>query len=490
MKNIHPSIREVAVLQEATEMILSSMDVDTVLHQILLIVRNYFGVANCAVFLLEPGSHELYCRAQNGYPDTSVRNRRIKVGQQQDITGWVAQNKTPKYVPDVSKEASYAADSAVRSELALPLIVRDEVLGVLSIGSEQLDYFNDSMIGLLALFAGQAAVAVENARLYSSERRRMRQIELFNLIARSATAANDVEQLLANLADLIEDTFEASGVCLLLRDHEGHLAMRAYAGKLTPTPASIAASERSGIIAQAFASRMNAVATQLLSRTDWPASFPESASELCVPLVSFGETLGALLIAHASPQAFGAEDRSIAQAAADVCATAIRNVQLSDELRRISNTDSLTGLYNQRYLHVLAAQETSRSRRYGKRFSLLMLEAKERTGASGDLDRADELLKAVAQALKRQLRGVDSVCRYGSDRLVIILPETPSHSVSGVERKVQESLASISVQEMPCQLALRFAVAGYPENGATELELLRTLLAHMEDGGQQASAAG
>ena len=49
LKNIHPSIREVAVLQESTEMILSSMDVDTVLHQILLIVRNYFGAANCAV---------------------------------------------------------------------------------------------------------------------------------------------------------------------------------------------------------------------------------------------------------------------------------------------------------------------------------------------------------------------------------------------------------------------------------------------------------
>lgn len=470
-------------------MILSSMDVDTVLHQILLIVRNYFGVANCAVFLLEPGSSELYCRAQNGYPDGFSRNRRIKVGQE-GITGWVAQNKTPKYVPDVAKDPAYVvADPAVRSELALPLIVRDEVLGVLSIGSDQLDYFNDSMVGLLALFAGQAAVAVENARLYSSERRRMRQIELINLIARSATAANDVEQLLANLADLIEDTFDASGVCLLLRDHEGQLAMRAYAGKLAPTPASVASSERSGIIAQAFASRMNAVADHLSSKSGWPACFPESGSELCVPLVSFGETLGALLIAHSSSQAFGAEERSIAQAAADVCATAIRNVQLSDELRRITNTDSLTGVYNQRYLHVLAAQETSRSRRYGKRFSLLMLEAKEQGGSPLDLDRADELLKQVAQVLKRQLRGIDSVCRYGSDRFVIILPETPSQGVSGVERKIQESLASVSIQGAQVKLVLRFAIVSYPENGATELELLKNLLARMDDGREQASAA-
>ena len=187
LKNIHPSIREVAVLQESTEMILSSMDVDTVLHQILLIVRN----------------------------------RRLRIGHD-GLAGWVAQHKTPLYAGDVSREPRYVMfDERVRSELALPLIVRDEVLGVLSIGSEEPDHFNDSMIGLLALFAGQAAVAVENARLYSSERRRMRQIELINLIARSATAANDVEQLLHNLADLIDDTFDASDVCILLRDREG-----------------------------------------------------------------------------------------------------------------------------------------------------------------------------------------------------------------------------------------------------------------------------
>jgi len=490
LKNVHPSIREVAVLQEATEMILSSMDVDTVLHQILLIVRNYFGVANCAVFLLDPVSNELYCRAHNGYSEEFARDSRIKVGAE-GITGWVAQHKTPKYVPNVSKEPAYvAADASVRSELALPLIVRDEVLGVLSIGSQHLDYFNDSMVGLLALFASQSAVAVENARLYTSERRRMRQIELINLIARSATAANDVEQLLSNLADLIEDTFDASGVCLLLRDHEGQLAMRAYAGKLAPTPATVAESERSGIIAQAFASHMNAVANHLSSRAGWPACFPESGSELCVPLVSLGETLGALLIAHGSAQAFNAEDRSIAQAAADVCATGIRNVQLSEELRRITNTDSLTGLYNQRYLHVLAAQETSRSRRYGKRFSLLMLEAKEEHDRPADLDRADDLLKQVAQTLKRQLRGVDSICRYGTDRFVIILPETPSHGVQGVQRKVQESLNSVPVLGSDSKLTLRFAATSYPENGKSELELLRDLLARMDDGHEQTNAAG
>src|SRR5256714_15306043 len=89
--NVHPSVREIAVLQEATEMILSSVDVGTVLHQILLIVRNYFGITNCAVFLVDDAVEYAYCRAHNGYreADTSTAER-FRIGQEGAI-GWLAQ---------------------------------------------------------------------------------------------------------------------------------------------------------------------------------------------------------------------------------------------------------------------------------------------------------------------------------------------------------------------------------------------------------------
>lgn len=491
LKTVHPSVREVAVLQEATEMILSSMDLDTVLHQILLIVRNYFGTANSSVFLVDPTTQELYCRAHNGYPEELARSLRIKVGK--GVTGWVAQSKAPLYVSDVSRESRYiAAVESVKSELALPLLVRDEVIGVLNIGSDKLDYFNEDMIGLLALFAGQAAVALENARLYSTERRRMRQIELINLIARSATGAQDVEQLLSNLADLINDTFDTVDVCILLRDKEGQLALRAHAGPQQQPPQSFTAAEHAGIIAQAFAARNNVVANDLAGHPEWPACIPGSGSELCVPLVSMGETLGALVVAHSAPQFFSAYDRSIAQAAADVCATAIRNVQLADELRRVTNIDPLTGLYNQRYFHVLAAQETARCRRYHKHFSMLMIELRNFRFVNGPVDRGDEVLKRVAQALRHQVRGVDSICRYGSDRFVMVLPETNRDNVETIAAKLQTCLRSVGLTAQPdsARLSTKFAPATYPEDGNSELELVRALLARIADERGTATSAG
>jgi diguanylate cyclase (GGDEF)-like protein len=492
--DVHPSVREIAVLQEATEMILSSVDVDTVLHQILLIVRNYFGIKNCAIFLVEKTGGYVYCRAHNGYQrEDEVTAYRFRIGQE-GVIGWVAGTGVPLYVPDVSKEPKYVVgDVNVRSELALPLVVRDEVVGVLDIESDKLDYFGDDMIGLLALFAGQAAVALENARLYSSERRRMRQIELINLIARSATAANEIEQFLTNLSDLTYDTFEGTDVCILLREADGKLALRARAGAQEHAQLDFQASEHGGVIAKALGARNNMLVPDTSVIPDWPVAIPGARTELCVPLVSFGETLGVILITHERPLFFTTDDRAIAQVAADVCATAIKNVQLSEELRRVTSTDSLTGVFNQRYFHTVVAQEVTRAKRYGKGFALAMLDLREfrQVNAALGFDEGDNVLRQAAQAVKSQVRSIDTVCRYAGDRFALVMPETDKERAQAVVAKVETAVKAIEYRdsEKARKVASSSAMVQYPQDGATELELIRLLLARVATAKAAATAA-
>lgn len=493
MNDVHPSVREIAVLQEATEMILSSVDVDTVLHQILLIVRNYFGIKNCAIFLVEKSGGHLYCRAQNGYNDDIVKAHRLQIGKE-GVTGWVAHAGIPLYVPDVSKEPRYVVgDPAIRSELALPLIVRDEVVGVLDIESDKIDYFTDDMIGLLALFAGQAAVALENARLYSTERRRMRQIELINLIARSATAANEIDQFLTTLSDLTFDTFEGTEVCILLRGPDGKLSLRARAGAQEHRELDFSASEHSGIIAKALSARSNILTADASTQAGWPVAIPGSRSELCVPLVSFGETLGVILITHERPQFFAADDRAIAQAAADVCATAIKNVHLSEELRRVTSTDSLTGVFNQRYFHTVVAQEVTRAKRYGKGFALAMLDLKDfrQVNAALGFDEGDNVLRQAAHVIKGQVRSIDTVCRYAGDRFALVMPETEKERARAVVGKVEASLGAIEYRDgqNARKVTSSSSMVQYPQDGATELELIRLLLARIATAKAASTAA-
>ena len=494
MKEIQSSIRDVAVLQEATEMILSSVDLDTVLHHILLIVRNYFGISNCAVLLVDGSANELYVRAQNGYDADKSAYSRVKIGEQ-GVTGWVAQHKAPLYIPDVSREDRYLkVDPKTRSELALPLIVRDNVIGVLDIESSKIDHFTDDMIGLLALFASQAAVALENTRLHSTERRRMRQIEIIHLIARATTASSDLDQLLSTLADLLSDTFEGSEVGILLRSPDGSLELRAHSGTRSDWPADYSASATHGILAQGFDARMNVLVNDVRARSGWASALPDSGSELCVPLISFAETLGALLVIHPDPNFFTVDDRSIAQAATDVCATAIRNVQLSDELRRVSNTDSLTGVYNQRYLHIALGLETGRARRYRSTFSLVLLDVGglRHINSAAGFDAGDVLLRSVATTLKQQLRGVDVICRYSGDQFALILPETKSQQALGVAEKLRNQIEALPSARTNAERFVKVVAAGvnYPEDGDNEMELVRLLLSRLAESKSRSSSAG
>src|SRR5205085_10254437 len=111
---------------------------------------------------------------------------------------------------------------------------------------------------------------------------------------------------------------------------------------------------------------------------------------------------------------FNSDDRTIAQAAADVCSTAARNVQLSEELRRLTNLDPLTGLFNQRYFHNAMAQEIPRAGRHKREFGVVMVDLRgfRTVNAKVGLEGGDDVLRQVAAALRKCLRNNDVIARY------------------------------------------------------------------------------
>ena len=198
-----------------------------------------------------------------------------------------------------------------------------------------------------------------------------------------------------------------------------------------------------------------------------------------------------IVISHPDAGAFAPEDRSIAQAAADVCATAIRNVQLSEELRRIANTDSLTGMYNQRYFHVALGQEIGRARRYNKPFAVLMFDVRgfREVNANQGFDAGDDLLRAISHLLSTSVRTMDTVCRYNGDKFTLVLPESQGAQVAAVREKISEGLAELGRSQAGGKpLRAVFANVEFPGDGPNELALIRKLLEKMEhEKGMQSS---
>jgi diguanylate cyclase (GGDEF)-like protein len=487
---VHTSVRDVAVLQQATQMILSSLDADTVLHHMLLVVRNYFGASRCAVYLVDEATKQLYCRAQNGY-EVEILNRRLAIGKE-STAGWAAFTGAPLYISDLSKESRHPSPGGgVMSVLALPMLVRDRPLGVLEVCSGTVDAFDREAISLLSVLTDQAAIALENARLYSNDLRRTRQIETINLIARSAAGAHDTQQLFSMLAELVSDTFEDTQIAIVMLLPDGGVSVQAHAGDWPIVPDLFQASRQRGLLGEANAKRALVVANDVAARGRWPACFEGAGSELCAPLVSMGEVMGVLVLAHERPGFFTVDDRTIAQATADVCATAARNVQLSEQLRRVANLDPLTGLYNQRYFLSALAQEIPRSRRHKKEFGLIMLDLRglRELNRTMGADAGDELLRRVADVLKMGLRTNDVVCRYLADRFALLLTEVNAEGLVVVLGKMRQGLSTV---EMPgtSGATATWAAVHYPEDGSSEVELMKLLHHRLAAAKQQSSGAG
>src|SRR3989440_477440 len=298
-------MQKIALLYDASQAVLSTFNLDEVLEQILWIVRDYFHVTNSAVLLLDPDTHEFFVRTSIGRQASQTK---LRIAPGTGLIGTAAQEKRPVYAPDVSQDPRYFGHFGdIKSEVAIPLMVRDEVVGVLDIQSEKPDAFDSETLDLLTLFSTQASIALENARLYTLEQRRTRQLEAINAIARQTTAVLNLDELLGKVCDLVLRTFPVDHVVVQLLEEE-RLSVRAHKGKLTPILTRGAALPTgTGMGMRALELGKTVVENEVAFVPHYMASFVETRSEMCVPLIFFGEKLGVLTLESAKPHSCGDE---------------------------------------------------------------------------------------------------------------------------------------------------------------------------------------
>jgi sigma-B regulation protein RsbU (phosphoserine phosphatase) len=144
------------------------LNLDQLLTRIANLTRRVIDYRTFGILLLNEDTSELEMKVAVRYGD-KVTMPRVKLGN--GLVGYAALHKETVLVPDVSTDPRYIklVDDA-RSELVIPLLLKDRCIGVFDLESPELDAFNKSHVEILQLLASQAAVAIENARLYETIR--------------------------------------------------------------------------------------------------------------------------------------------------------------------------------------------------------------------------------------------------------------------------------------------------------------------------------
>lgn len=465
-------MQRLAIVYDASQAVLSTFNLDEVLSRILTIVRDVFRMEKAAILLLDGKTQELYVKTQFGW-DRGDQSSRVPFGK--GLTGIAAQSRMLVYAPDVSKDFRCILPLAgTRSELAIPLMVREEVVGVLDCQSDRLDAFDEDTRELLRLFSTQASIALSNSQLYSLEQRRRAQLEAINAIARQTTAGLEISELLQQVCTLTLKSFGGDHVSVLLFD-EDRLLLRAHEGKLTPlleVGAEVPAGD--GLFATAIASRKAVVEKDVRQLPRHRPIFRESVSAVCLPLVSLGQVLGVLVLESAACGAFQPEDVSALESVSDICAAAIQNARYLDHVRQLAYLDGMTGIFNRRYFELRMAEEIARSSRHGLTFSVIMADIDHFKRLNDEFGHllGDVVLRQISGILAQQLRKSDVLTRYGGEEFAIITPETGLESALAVCDKLRRVIENWHFPGVPRPVTISAGVAEYPAQGSTRDDLV------------------
>jgi two-component system cell cycle response regulator len=190
---------------------------------------------------------------------------------------------------------------------------------------------------------------------------------------------------------------------------------------------------------------------------------------ICISKINNERTLSSVLMA-------GADDYIMKPFSADVFISRLkinaRSNMLMRALRRMALTDSLTGIYNHQYIHDCLEKEISRSRRYKKSLSIVMLDI-DNFKLINDVmghPKGDEILRAVTAAIKTCLRGSDSFGRYGGEEFLLVLPETDAAGALVVAEKIRDSLRKAKFESADLNVTVSGGVAELAEDkNAVEL---------------------
>jgi phosphoserine phosphatase RsbU/P len=322
------------LLLEVADVVNTTLDLETTLRRVAELVRKVIDYEIFAILLLNEPRQELYVRFHVGYPPGVAERLRVKVGH--GITGRAALTRQAVLVADVIEENSYIeAVPNVHSELAIPLIVKNRLIGVIDIEAREKGYFTEEHKRLLTLIASRMAVGIENARLHTRITRQARTLLLLNEIARELTSILNLDELLKRIAELLNRLIDYQMFSILLVDPTGEKLQHRFSQRFE---------ERlhlkhdiplgRGVVGYAAQAKEAVLVPDVTKSSLYIAGNPETRSELAVPLIYQERVIGVLDLEHTRRGYFTDDHKRTLITLAAQLAIAIENARLYEEVAR------------------------------------------------------------------------------------------------------------------------------------------------------------
>jgi len=377
----------------------------------------------------------------------------------------------------------------------VPLVAYDHAIGALCIFSDEDRAFDEGHLELLRVLASEASIAIENARLFQEERTKARHLNLLNLISRDAIATLNPDEVLAKIAEQLENglTYDHIGIAILdYTTRELHI--QAEGGKRRGA-AGLRLPLDTGLIGQVARTGKTAMFRSLPSSQNGPKPvLADSLTSMALPIFYADYLHGVLYVESLERIEFSEEESLLLSTLADLISGALHNALTFQKAQEQAITDGLTGVKTHRFFMEALSSEWKRSSRAGRSFALVLMDLdrfKFVNDFYGHLE-GDLVLQRVGQILEGNCRRSDVVARYGGDEFVILMPETSMEQARQLASKLRGWVSADPLLREK-NITASFGIACYPLHGSTPQELIQVADASMylskHQGGNTVSTA-
>ncbi len=327
-----PNVSIESFLLEVADVVNTTLDLDTLLRRVAELIRRVIDYQIFAILLLNEKTQELRFRFAIGHTPETIEKTRVKMGE--GVTGLAAQKREPILVEDVRNTPFYIeALPHVRSELAIPLIVKNRVIGVIDIESTHPNYFTSEHARLLTVVGSRIAIGIENARLYTRVSRQARTLILLNEISRDLSSILNLDELLKRIGEQLTRIIDYQMFSILLLDPTGTNLEHRFSlrfNEKVQIKQQIPAGE--GLVGYSAQHKEPLLIPDVTKDPRYIKLNPETRSELVVPLIYQGNVIGVLDLEH-TKRRFFTEDhlRTMSTLAAQI-SIAIENARLYERV--------------------------------------------------------------------------------------------------------------------------------------------------------------
>lgn len=328
------STEVLATLAEIGEEVNASLDLDEVLARAAALIKRHIDYEIFGVLMIEGDGNYLRHRFAIGYSRELAENLRIPMGQ--GITGTAAATGHAVRVSDTSKDPRYInAIDSVRSELAVPLIVRGKCVGVLDIQSRHLDYFTRYQQNILTLLASRLAIAIENARLFEQVKAQADTLLLLSEVGRETSAILEVEELLRRAAEQTKRVIDYQILSIMLYDEEQKVFRHRVDVKHGQSvQGKLRSGATEGIVGAAAMLKEPVLVPDVTVDSRYVMMNPETRSELAIPMMHKGKVIGVLDLESPTPNYFTQDHVQTLSILAANLAVSLENARLYEQLAK------------------------------------------------------------------------------------------------------------------------------------------------------------